>query len=243
MQALQDRVAVVTGASSGIGRAIAQSLVRQGAYVCLVGRDLDKLEALKLEDKTFASSLGCYQADLSREDDLEKLAQRITKGFSGIDILVHSAGSISVGRIEDASIGDLDRQFAVNVRAPYSLTQKLLGLLKQSRGQIVFVNSSVALRAAVGQLSQYTITKYALRALADSLRDEVNRHGIRVITVYPGQTATPMQTELYRLKEMKYEPDKLAQPDDIASVVLNALTQSRTAEVTDISIRPFHKSQ
>jgi NADP-dependent 3-hydroxy acid dehydrogenase YdfG len=242
MHEIQGKVAVVTGASSGIGKAIAQKLARTGAYVCLVGRDLKKLEALKREDKTVASNLGCYQADLAREHDLRKLTQRIIKDFDRIDILVHSAGSISMGPVEDASIEDLDRQFSVNVRAPYYLTQKLLGLLRQSQGQIVFMNSSVALRTAAAKLSQYTLTKYALRALADSLRDEVNSHGIRVISVYPGQTATPMQNELYKLKEMKYEPDTLLQPDDIASVLLNALMQPRTAEITDLSIRPFHKS-
>jgi NADP-dependent 3-hydroxy acid dehydrogenase YdfG len=234
-------IAVITGASSGIGKAIAIQLAKSGAYVCLVGRNLRKLEALKREDKTLTSHFGCYPADLSRENDLRKLTQKIRTDFDRIDFLVHSAGAISIGSVEDASIKDLDQQFSINVRAPYYLTQKLLGLLKQSQGQIVFINSSVALRTAVGELSQYTITKYALRALADSLRDEVNSHGIRVVTVYPGQTATPMQTELYKLKEMNYEPNDLLQPDDIASVVLNALMQPKTAEVTDISIRPFRK--
>ncbi|MGZ9165651.1 MAG: SDR family oxidoreductase [Anaerolineales bacterium] len=241
MNRVDTTIAVVTGASRGIGKAIAQSLARTGVYVCLVGRDLKRLEALKREDKSLTSHFGCYQADLSLKDNLRKLTQKIRTDFDRIDFLVHSAGAISIGSVEDASIKDLDQQFSINVRAPYYLTQKLLGLLKQSQGQIVFINSSVALRTAVGNVSQYTITKYALRALADSLRDEVNGHGIRVITVYPGQTATPMQTELYEQKEVKYEPDTLIQPDDIASVVLNALMQPRTAEVTDISIRPFRK--
>lgn len=242
MSGVHNRVAVITGASSGIGKAIAIGLAKSGVYVCLVGRNLRKLEAVRGEDKTIVSQFGCYQADLSLDNDLRALTKKIQRDYKKIDVLVHSAGIISISRIEDASIKDLDKQFAINVRVPYYLTQKLLPLLKQSHGQIVFINSSVALRTAGEKLSHYTITKYALRALADSVRAEINSHGIRVITVYPGLTATPMQNKIHKLKGMKYEPDNLLQTDDIASVVLNALALPRTAEVTDISIRPFHNS-
>ena len=143
MKRVDTTIAVITGASSGIGKAIAIHLAKSGAYVCLVGRNLRKLEALKREDKTLTSHFGCYQADLSLEDNLRKLTQKIRTDFNRIDFLVHSAGAISMGSVEDASIKDLDKQFSINVRAPYYLTQKLLGLLKQSQGQIVFINSSV----------------------------------------------------------------------------------------------------
>ncbi|MGZ9165518.1 MAG: SDR family oxidoreductase [Anaerolineales bacterium] len=242
MRGVHDGVAVVTGANGGIGKAIALGLAKSGAYVCLVGRNLRKLEAVRWEDKTIASQFGCYQADLSLDNDLRTLTRKIQRKFKKIDVLVHSAGVISLGRIEDASIKDLDKHFAINVRAPYYLTQRLLPLLKQSHGQIIFINSSVALRTAGEKVSQYTITKYALRALADSLRAEINRYGIRVITIYPGQTATEMQKRVQKLKGRSYEPDNLLQTTEIASVVLHALTQPKTAEVTDISIRPFRNS-
>jgi short-subunit dehydrogenase len=124
MRGVHDRVAVVTGATSGIGKAIAISLAKSGAYVCLVGRSLGKLESIKQEDKTMASQFGCYQADLSRDQDLRELTRKIKRDFNKIDVLVHSAGVISVGRVEDSSIKDLDKQFAINVRAPYYLTQR-----------------------------------------------------------------------------------------------------------------------
>jgi NADP-dependent 3-hydroxy acid dehydrogenase YdfG len=242
MCAVHDKVAVVTGANSGIGKAVAIALAKSGVYVSLVGRNLRKLESFKQEDKSIEPLFGCYQADLSVDNDLRKLTARIEKDFDKIDILVHSAGVISISQVENASIEDLDKQFSVNVRAPYYLTQSFLPALRRAQGQIIFINSSVALRKASRKLSQYTITKYALRALADSLRDEINSYGVRVVTIYPGQTATPMQSKIYELDGKKYEPERLLQPEDIASVVLHTLNLPRTAEVTDISIRPFRKS-
>jgi NADP-dependent 3-hydroxy acid dehydrogenase YdfG len=90
--------------------------------------------------------------------------------------------------------------------------------------------------------AQYDSTKHALKALADSLRGEINRHGVRVLSVYLGRTASEMQEGIYRMEGRPYRPEILLQPDDVASVVVNALGLPRTAEVTDISIRPMIKS-
>ena len=210
-------------------------------YVCLVGKSKKKLKAIKREDLTNASFFRCYRADLSLDNDLRKLSERLERDFSKIDVLVHSAGVISLGRIEHSSIKDFDKHFSVNVRAPYYLTQRLIPLLRQSNGQVVFINSSVALRQASGGISQYIMTKYALRALADSLRDEVNSDGIRVITIYPGQTATPMQKKIYKVRGKKYQPECLLQPDNVAEALVSILALHQSAEITDVSIRPFRK--
>jgi NADP-dependent 3-hydroxy acid dehydrogenase YdfG len=91
-------------------------------------------------------------------------------------------------------------------------------------------------------VSQYAATKHALKAVADSLRAEVNSQGIRVLSVYPGRTATPTQESLHALEGKPYRPTRLLQPEDVAAVVMNALCLPRTAEVTDIHIRPMMKS-
>jgi NAD(P)-dependent dehydrogenase (short-subunit alcohol dehydrogenase family) len=144
--------------------------------------------------------------------------------------------------MECASIEDLDLQFAVNVRGPYLLTQRLLPLLAVPGGQIVFINSSVGLAARQAQLGQYSATKHALKAITDSLREELNPKGIRVLSVYLGRTATPMQEAIFREEGKPYHPELLLQPEDVASVVVHALTLPSTAEVTDISMRPMSKS-
>jgi NAD(P)-dependent dehydrogenase (short-subunit alcohol dehydrogenase family) len=144
--------------------------------------------------------------------------------------------------MERAHIKDFDIQYITNVRAPYLMTQRLLPLLTTVRRQIVFINSSVGLTVKRLEVGQYGATKHALKAIADSLREEVNPKGVRVLTVYLGRTATPMQESLYRLEGRVYHPEALLQPEDAASVVVQTLMLPTTAEVTDLSIRPMIKS-
>jgi short-subunit dehydrogenase len=117
----------------------------------------------------------------------------------------------------------------------------LLPLLREAKGQIAFINSLVGLTGK-GNSSQYSMTKHALKALADSLREEVNPYAIRVLSVFLGRAATPMQADLNRMEGKMFREEVLIQPEDVASVVLNALSLSRTAEVTDITIRHSIKS-
>jgi len=239
MSALRDLVAVVTGAGGAVGKAIAQGLASQGATVCLVGRKLEALEAIAESARPTARAL-VYQADLTVDEDIRELTAKLERDCGHVDILVHCAGVISLGELAASSVADLDSQYSANVRAPYLLTQALLPLLRPRPGQIVFVNSSAGLHARAG-VGQYAATKHALRALADSLRDEVNGDGVRVLSVFLGRTASPMQAAVHAAERKAYYPERLVQPEDVASVVLNALSLPRTAEVTDISIRPLLK--
>jgi NADP-dependent 3-hydroxy acid dehydrogenase YdfG len=153
---------------------------------------------------------------------------------------VHAAGIIELADMENASLEAMDAQYWTNTRAPYVLTRAVLPLLRACRGQIVFVNSTSGIRAVRGQ-SQYAASKHALRAIADSLRDEVNADGIRVLTVMPGRTATPMQAALHDADGRPYCPERLLQPTDVAAMVVAALTLPTTAEVTEIRMRPLLK--
>lgn len=231
-------VAVVTGASNGVGRAIALALAGQGVNVCAVGRDPVRLaETVAAARKTAQAS--AFQIDLTAENQLQPLLHHLEKEAGKLDILIHCAGIIHQGPMEHARVEDLDAQFAINVRAPYKLTKQLLPFLTAARGQIVFINSSVGLTAKRPDIGQYGATKHALKAIADSLRAEVNPKGIRVLTVYLGRTATDMQEAIYRQEGRVYDPKKLLQPEDVASMVVHSLLLPRTAEVTDISIRPM----
>lgn len=241
MTALAEQVAVVTGASSGIGKAIALGLMAQGVTLCLVGRELERLEAVAESARAVALQVLCYQADLSLDDDIRRLAAHLRRDHRHVDLLVHSAGIVSIGPLETTSVEDLDRQYCTNVRAPYVLTQALLPLLRPRRGQIVFINSSAGLNAKAG-LGPYAATKHALKAIADSLRDEVNADGVRVLSVFLGRTASPMQAAVHRMEGREYHPELLMQPEDVATVVINALGLPRSAEVTDVFVRPLIKS-
>jgi NADP-dependent 3-hydroxy acid dehydrogenase YdfG len=236
--AFQDHVAVITGASSGIGKAIALALAAKGATLCLVGRSVERLEHVAGLARQGGSQARSYPADLSRDDHISELCGTLRRDARDIDVLVHSAGTISMGHLRHAPVEEFDRQYRVNVRAPFTLTQQLLPMLISRRGQIVFINSSAGIDARSG-VGQYAATKHALRAMTDSLRDEVNPDGVRVLSVFLGRTASPMQAAIHHVEGRAYDPDRLVQPQDVAAMVISALSLPRTAEVTNISIRPM----
>ena len=240
MAAFTGQVAVITGASSGIGKAIALGLAAQGAALCLIGRRCEALEAVAQQARPLVPCVRQYLADLTLDHALEALTAQLRRDIGRLDLLVHSAGAITLGRIETAPVADFDWQYRTNVRAPYVLTQALLPMLRASRGQIVFINSSIVLTPHPNA-SQYAATKHALKAVADSLRAEVNADGLRVLSVYPGRTASPMQALEHQCEGRAYRPERLLQPEDVAAAVTNALRLPRTAEVTDLHIRPLLK--
>jgi NADP-dependent 3-hydroxy acid dehydrogenase YdfG len=240
MSAFENQVAVVTGASSGIGKAIVSGLAERGAAVCLLGRSREKLDAVIATVPLLSSKKMGYEVDLGVDKDIRDAAEKIKRDFGRVDMLVYSAGDFSMGEVAHAHIEDLDRQYRINVRAPYLLTQILLPLIKESKGQVVFINSTAGLNARA-KVSQYAATKHALKAIADSLREEVNADGVRVLSIFPGRTATPMQAAVHELEGKAYRPELFMRPDDVAIVVMNALSLPRSAEVTDVNIRPLVK--
>jgi NADP-dependent 3-hydroxy acid dehydrogenase YdfG len=165
----------------------------------------------------------------------------VQREFGRANILVLCGGAIFHGTLEKASIADFDLMYRSNLRGHYLMIQTMLPLLRKSAGQIVFINSSAGLRspAAAGQFSA---TQHAFRSLADSLRDEINPDGIRVLSVYPGRTATQRVAKLFEKEGRAYRPELLLQAEDVAEMVTHSLRLPRTAEVTDISIRPMQKS-
>jgi short-subunit dehydrogenase len=234
------KVALVTGASSGIGRAIALALAKEGMHLCLIGRDDQALHRIGEEIRLLNVHVVRCHIDLRQEKDIYRMHDIVQDNFQRLDVLVHSAGIISQGTVNSASLEDFDHQYQVNVRAPYLLTKLMLPWLKTQQGQIVFINSSVGVLPK-GGIAAYAATKHALKAFADSIRDEVNQDGIRVLNMFLGRTATPMQEKVHRQEGKPYRPETLLQPQDVADMMLGALRLSRTGEVTDIHLRPMQK--
>ena len=235
---LENQVAVVTGASSGIGKAIASGLADKKVNLCLIGRNVDELEKQKEILIQNSPNVAICRADFTKEKDIESVSSFVLKEFGTVNILIHSAGFLSTGTIDNAALDRLNLHFKVNFYAPYIITQSLLPALKENQGQIVFLNSS-AIQRAIPNLVQYSSTKFALKGLADILREEINPYGVRVLSIFPGQTATSMQKKLYTEKHKTYEPERLLQPGDISDVVIHSLMLSKTAEITEIYIRPM----
>ncbi len=234
---MDDRVVLVTGASSGIGRAIALAMAARGASVCLSGRDQNRLDAVAHAAGKQAVTAA---VDLATAEAPEQLADVISRRFDRLDILIHCAGIIRLAHTESAAANDLTDQVNANVLAPYRLTQRLLPALLHTQGDIVFVNSSIVHNPRA-DAAQYSATKHALRGIADCLRAELNPSGIRVLSLYVGKCATPLQERLFQEAGTAYSPEKLLQPESVAQAVVAAVTLPRDAEVTDLHIRPTVK--
>jgi short-subunit dehydrogenase len=228
-------VALVTGASRGIGLAIAREIAGFHRRLILVARSeaslLAAAAALKKDDRAVETK----SVDIADAAQVEELGAWIEDAVGRLDVLVHAAGRWDHGSAENDCGRDL---MSVNYHGPVRLTACLLPLLKAAKGQIVFINSTQGLQAGP-QVGAYAASKFALRAYADSLRAEVNPNGVRVLTVYAGSTATAMQQRIHEQAGRAYHPGRLIQPDDIAAMVTIALLVPRSAEVTDLTIRPM----
>jgi NADP-dependent 3-hydroxy acid dehydrogenase YdfG len=233
--------ALVTGASSGIGRAIALALAAKSTSLCVVGRNRDRLTQTATEARAAgAREVLAVPADLTNESDLERLSASVVGHFGDIDILVHCAGEYARAPLEAAAITDMDALYAANLRAPYRLTQAFLPALRRRKGDVLFINSTQGLTAGAG-VGQFAATQHALKAVADSLREEINAAGVRVTTFHVGTTATPRQERIFAGTGRHYAPEGLIQPNDIASAALAVLALPPSAEITTLTIRPMQK--
>lgn len=226
-------ISVISGASSGVGRALALTLAETGATLYLLGRDEARLQEVTAKVEKSGATAHAHAFDLTDDKAVKNFAASLAR----VDVLVHSAGTVSLGKVAEASVADLDTQYRINLRAPYLLTQCLLPQLKTAQGHIVFINSGAGLNAK-SQWSQYAATKHGLRALADSLRAEVNPQ-VRVTSIYPGRIASPMQRRVRELEGKPYDPKDFMQPEDVAQQVKAALSAPPSAQVHDLSIRPL----
>jgi NADP-dependent 3-hydroxy acid dehydrogenase YdfG len=239
MISLKEKIALVTGASSGVGHAIALRLAALGALVVLVARDPQKLRATVEQIHTAGGVARTWSVDLTNDEALQSFIDEIKKEFAGLDFLIHSAGIFRAGPIASASVKDFDALYRCNVRAPFVLTQALLPLVISRDGVIAFVNSTAGEKTHAG-VAQYAASKHALKALADTLRLEMNSH-VRVLSVMLGRTATPMQEEVCRIEGSVYEPSRFLQPPDVAHAIVDALTLPASAAVENLNLRPAHK--
>jgi 3-oxoacyl-[acyl-carrier protein] reductase len=224
MTNLSGKTALVTGASRGIGRASALALSGMGAQVLVhYSSGAKEAEAVVAEIRKSGGRADAVAADLSAPDGAHKLAKQVRAVVGDrLDILVANAGTSKSATIEETTVEDFDRLFAVNVRAPFFLVQQLLPILVDG-SSIVFL-SSVSAHAAVGTLSAYAATKGAIDTLVKHFAAALGDRGIRVNAVAPGVVATDMssltKTEAGRNSTLSMQALKrIAQPDDIGSVV------------------------
>jgi NADP-dependent 3-hydroxy acid dehydrogenase YdfG len=218
----------VTGATGGIGRAVTEVLSAARHRVLAMGRSPERLEELRSR----LSDVVPVVLDFSDGDQgLRPLA-----GIDHLDGLVHCAGISEVASVEDTPRALWEETMAVNVTGPAEVTRALLPALRVCGGRVVFVNAAPKSHA-VPRWSAYTASKAALRELADSLREEEDRHGIRVTTIYPGGVGTELLRKVRRQLGRPYDPATTVSPKTLASVVLSALEFPDDAHLMEITLR------
>jgi short-subunit dehydrogenase len=221
--------ALVTGAGSGIGQAVADALHARGDHLVLLARN--EWRAVDLRERYNATDVRV--ADLADPGSLA----RIVEDVETLDAVVHAAGVVQLGPVADLRVDDLTEQLTVNLVAPAALTKALLPALREARGTVVFVNSGAGLTAHP-EWSAYAASKFGLRALADSLRAEEAAHGVRVTTIYPGRTATPMQEKVHQQEAKAYNADDWTTPGTVAATILHVLDLPTDATIPDLILRP-----
>ncbi len=224
------RTHLLTGASSGIGAALASALAARGDRLVLLARS--ETRARELQQKFTAASV--LVADLADPGTLNGLGRQID---GPVHTLVHVAGAVELGPVSRLRLHDWDEQLAVNLTAPAVLTRELLPHLREARGSVVFVNSSAGLTANAGW-SAYAASKFGLRAFADALRAEELEHGVRVSSVYPSRTATPMQEKVHEQEGRVYDPSQWLDPNTVADTILHVLDLPELATIPDVTVRP-----
>jgi glucose 1-dehydrogenase len=222
---LSGRVAIVTGASSGIGMASARALAEAGADVVAVARDEERLR--RCAEEVAATGGGrCLEAsaDVTDAGSPERIVKAALEAFARIDVLVHSAGLFEPIPFAETSPDSLDRQWAVNVRAPFLLTQAALPHL-QAGSSVIFV-SSIAGHVGFPSSTAYCATKGAVELLARALSLELSPLGIRANVIAPGNVLTPMNEDLralpgYEERVSSETPaGRFAEPQEIAAAVV-----------------------
>ncbi len=240
---LEGKVAIVTGASAGIGEATAIALGFEGAKVVLAARRGDRLEALAQRIADSGGEALPIITDITDENQVQNLVQKTNAEFGRIDILVNNAGVAFVGPIDGANTSDWRRMIDINVVGLLYATHAVLPILKaQGTGHIVNI-SSVAGRTAREDIAVYNATKWAVNGFSEALRKEVYKHNIRVTIIEPGLVNTEINQNVNDpvVKKRSEERRQSVTPlesEDIAAAIVYAVTQPQRVNVNEILIRP-----
>lgn len=222
------RTHLITGAGSGIGAELARRLHARGDDLVLLARNQRRAADLAREFpgcRTFVADLA--EPASIRVPDLDRL-----------DSVLHVAGVVELGPVADQPVDRLREHVDVNLVAPAVLTRLTLPAVRRTRGTFVFVNSSAGLTANANW-SAYAASKFGLRGFADALRAEEIEHAVRVTTVFPSRTATPMQEKVHEQEGRSYDPSKWIDPGAVADTILHVLDLPEGVTIPEVTVRPL----
>jgi len=232
LSTLKGKVALVTGAGRGIGKAISLMLAQSGYRVILAARSRDQLEEVHREIRDRGGEALVVAADLTRDEDIQQLVET-SRSWGTVDILINNAGWGKRAPVVKGNIDDWDRTFRVNLRAPMILAKQLLpNMIAKGEGAVINVGS-VSGKSGEANGAAYSASKFGLIGFTQSLYEEVREHGIKVSVILPGFVDTPLIPPNRQL-----DRSKMIQADDIAQAVHYVLTSPPTCCPVEITVRP-----
>ena len=233
MSTFEGKVAVVTGAGRGIGKAISVSLARAGCRVVLAARTREQIEAVHKEILCCGGDALAVPTDLTLDEDIRRLVEESHDKWGGIDILINNAGWGKRASVVNASLADWDRTLRLNLRAPMVLAKATLPhMIAKGEGAVINIGS-VSGKTGEANGAAYSASKFGLIGFTQSLYEEVREHGIKVAVVLPGFVDTPLIPPNRQL-----DRSKMIQADDIAQTVIFILSSPATCCPVEITVRP-----
>jgi len=218
-QILKGKNCLITGATGGLGKEIAEEFAKNGCNLFLTGRNNEKLNLLKDGLENNGIKIDFEAADLSDVDDIQKLIDKTKNTFSNIDILVNCAGVFPVKLLSDSTVDDFEKCFSVNVRAAFVLCKEFSqGMISKKWGRIVNIASSSAY-TGFKNTSIYCSSKHALLGLSRSLHSELKEHNVRTFCVSPGPVKTPMGLDIVKNENPDEKFDSFMNPSEIAEFI------------------------
>lgn len=223
---------IITGASSGIGRAIALEMAKDKHDFFLVGRNLERLKSVRAEVESIGGTAYIGQGDVGNPTDVDGLFELAIEKMNSIDVLVANAGVGYFGNLEDLSIDEYDEQFNTNVRGVFLWLRKVLPVLrKQNSGQIIVMSSNLGLHTSA-RASLYSATKHAVQAMVWSLREELRGTGVKAATINPGSVSTEW------FDGRNVDRSKMLASKDVAEAARMIINQSETSNIDHIHLMP-----
>jgi 3-oxoacyl-[acyl-carrier protein] reductase len=240
MSQLKGKVALVTGASKGIGRACALRLAEAGANIVMGARSIDLLEMLRKDIDGLGVKSLAERCDVSRPGDCGKLVEKSIERFGRIDILINNAGIGFSGKIIDSEPGEVEQMVKVNVLGVYYMTRAVLpSMMDKQHGDIINIGSVAAIKYSPN-FAMYSATKFAVRAFSEALRNEVQGHNIRVTLINPGMTKTDFFDSFSQGGlPLPLDKGEIMKPEHIANAIHFALNHPEGLSLNDLTVRPI----
>lgn len=226
MKRLHEKVAIVTGGGSGIGRGLALALANEAAKVVVCGRRLDRIEETVRLIQAAGGSAEAIQADVTADEDVRRLIDAVSRAYGRIDILVNNAGLFEGGQLHELGVEIWDRVLNTNLRAPFLLTRAILPIMRQQRsGHIINISSESGIEYYSGDAA-YGVSKHALNDFSEFVQREVQDFNIRVNTICPGMVVTEMTEGSSGLDQ-----SRCLYPEDIADLAIWLLTRRENIKI------------